>query len=136
MQTETSRHSQNSVHYEFRAARKRRQVLAGLPLAMLAGAAMTLSAFGIAHGSSSVAFSSIDGNIIVAFDAPDASSRRHGMTVKCSEVGGDGQARAAAASSPVVVGGLIAGRSYDCRAHFAGDAPAASAVRIRAMGQD
>ncbi len=136
MTTGNKRLSQIAAPGKFWTAGKRRQLLAGLPLALLAGAAMALStAVSPARHEQNISFSSVEGNIIVAFDVA-AHSAAARYRVDCNAVVGGVQVHGEAASSPVVVGNLIAGNSYDCHARIGNDAQIALSRRVQVIGQD
>lgn len=114
-----------------------RTLIAGVCIALLGGAAMALSTTGTSQVPTNLAVSSIEGNVIVAFDAPASSLVHPRYRVDCSAVNGANvTASAEAAASPVVVGGLATGEEYDCRARMTADAGTSKSVRVRVMGQD
>ncbi|HEX9389841.1 MAG TPA: hypothetical protein VF928_00870 [Usitatibacteraceae bacterium] len=134
MQTGNSSSNRDIVAGSKWTPEKRRQLFAGLCLALLTGAAIgTVDTASRAPGAT---FSSIEGNIIVAFDVPSAVGTGNRFSVDCNAVIGDVRAHGEAASSPVVVGGLIAGDTYDCHARPAADTPVSDTARVLVMGQD
>ena len=114
-----------------------RRMIYGVCVALLGGATLAISTAGTSQVPARLAVSSIEGNVIVAFDSPAHAIRHPQYRVDCSAVsGGTVNAWAEADSSPVVVGGLAAGEEYDCRASLTADAGTSKSVRVRVMGQD
>ena len=117
--------------------RSNRKIICGLAVALLGSVAMVLSTAGTTQVPANLAASSIEGNIIVAFDTSARASKHTQYRIDCSAVnGGKVSAWAESAASPAVVVGLAAGEEYDCRASMKSDAGASKPVRVRVMGAD
>lgn len=115
----------------------KRKIVVGFAVALLGAAAMVLSTAGTSNVPANLAVSSIDGNIIIAFDKPASALKNSQYRIDCSAVSaGKANAWADADSSPAVVSGVATGEEYDCHASMKMDAGASKSVRVRVMGGD
>lgn len=114
-----------------------RKMIFGFAVALLGAAALVLSTAGTSKVPANLAVSSIDGNIIIAFDKPASALKNSQYRIDCSAVSaGRANAWADADASPAVVSGVAAGEEYDCRASMKADGGASKSVRVRVMGAD